>query len=351
MPFYGIKRIPRYPWKGNALTIFDIGPLRGDLGTPPAPTANLPPEIGVDPHPITATELKRRVRVLGLPQGRRRVRGPLPERQALLRGRLDGAMRTLLAIAAAGVVALAAAAPAAAPRAATRSTPRAASTRGPTTTSREHGHLALTASMMPTNAAGTPIEPADYNWSDGFSPGAPIVTKVPGPRHAGRLRQDRRRCRSPTSRARSTADAPIVVINARTLRRQLIWAELDSNASTPADTALLIHPAKNLREGERYIVALRDLRGADGTLLQPSPAFRSYRDRIKTGIAQRSSAAGRTWSGSSSGSSGPASKRRDLYLAWDFTVASAQVAVGAACAAIRDDAFRGLGDTNLGDLR
>ena len=57
VPFYGIKRIPSYPWKGNALTIFDIGPLRGDLGTPPAPTANLPPDVGVDPHPITATEL------------------------------------------------------------------------------------------------------------------------------------------------------------------------------------------------------------------------------------------------------------------------------------------------------
>ena len=28
VPFYGIKRIPRYPWKGNALTVFDIGPLR-----------------------------------------------------------------------------------------------------------------------------------------------------------------------------------------------------------------------------------------------------------------------------------------------------------------------------------
>jgi hypothetical protein len=30
---------------------------------------------------------------------------------------------------------------------------------------REHGHLALTPSMMPANASGTPIEPADYNWS------------------------------------------------------------------------------------------------------------------------------------------------------------------------------------------
>ena len=64
VPFYGIKRIPSYPWKGNALTIFDVGPLRPPgctggacLGTPPAPVTNAPPDIGVDPHPLTALEL------------------------------------------------------------------------------------------------------------------------------------------------------------------------------------------------------------------------------------------------------------------------------------------------------
>ena len=46
------------------MAVFDIGPLRpagcsgaACLGRPPAPIANLPPEIGVDPHGITATEL------------------------------------------------------------------------------------------------------------------------------------------------------------------------------------------------------------------------------------------------------------------------------------------------------
>jgi hypothetical protein len=63
-PFYGIKPIPRYPWKGNALTVFDIGPLRPPgcsgaacRGTPPAPVTNTPPDVGVDPHAITALEL------------------------------------------------------------------------------------------------------------------------------------------------------------------------------------------------------------------------------------------------------------------------------------------------------
>ena len=36
-PFYRIPRIARLPYSGNALVVYDIGPLRGDLGTPPAP--------------------------------------------------------------------------------------------------------------------------------------------------------------------------------------------------------------------------------------------------------------------------------------------------------------------------
>ena len=78
------------------------------------------------------------------------------------------------------VVALVAAAPAAAASGCDPIDPSRCLYPWPNDYFREHGHLALTASMMPTNASGTPIEPSDYNWSDGFSPGAPIVTKVPG---------------------------------------------------------------------------------------------------------------------------------------------------------------------------
>ena len=34
-PFYRIPRIQRLPYSGNALVVYDIGPQRGDLGTPP----------------------------------------------------------------------------------------------------------------------------------------------------------------------------------------------------------------------------------------------------------------------------------------------------------------------------
>jgi hypothetical protein len=206
----------------------------------------------------------------------------------------------------------------------------------------------LDAASMPTNASGVAIEPSDYNRADGFSPGALIVTKVPG-------------LDTPEAFARSGAvpvtdigrsfdrRQPVVLINARTGRRQLIWSELDSNATSPQSTALLIHPAKNLREGERYIVALRRLRGADGSLLEPSRAFRRYRDRIPTNstafearrrhmedIFRRLRRAGIA--------------RRGLYRAWDFTVASADGLSGR-MRHIRDEAFGQLGDRRLDDLR
>ena len=62
---------------------------------------------------------------------------------------------------------------------------------------------------------------------------------------------------------------PAVVIDAETGERQLIWAELDSQASADADRNLFIRPGKNFREGRRYIVALRNLKRADGSAIEP----------------------------------------------------------------------------------
>jgi hypothetical protein len=59
-PFYGIPAIASWPFTGNALVMWDIGPLRDvsgtTLGTPPAPTTNTPPTSGVDPHGYAGQE-------------------------------------------------------------------------------------------------------------------------------------------------------------------------------------------------------------------------------------------------------------------------------------------------------
>ena len=79
-------------------------------------------------------------------------------------------------------------------------------------------------------------------------------------------------------------DQPIVLIDADTGQRQLIWTELDSNATSPAQTDLLIHFGKNLEDGHRYIVALRGMKDANGDPIEAPKGFQLYRDGIPTGI-------------------------------------------------------------------
>ena len=134
----GHQADPRYPWKGNALTIFDIGPLRRPAAAAPPAWARRRagderPARDPASTPTITDQQERRVRVLGLPQGRRRLRRPLPARASPATPRAGPGREALVAIAAA-FVALVAAAPAA-PPAATRSTPRAACCPGRTTTS------------------------------------------------------------------------------------------------------------------------------------------------------------------------------------------------------------------------
>lgn len=251
---------------------------------------------------------------------------------------------------------------------------------------------------MPRNAAGKPIDPTEWNRNDGFSPGEPILVKVPGldPLRSGL---------PPITDIESSLDkdSPVVVINAETGERHPVWAELDANVDgtvvrpeepphvvpqvvreeapddfdealmqfedayrdlasnlpeeVPSEVEvvdgepsrlLIIRPAVNWDEGARYIVALRKLRRSDGSTIAPEQIFRAYRDRDPTPL----SLAG----------IGPFEGRRPhmeelfdtlkheghvnrkhLYLAWDFTVAGEQN-LSERVLHIRDESFEELGD-------
>src|SRR4051794_14462895 len=193
---------------------------------------------------------------------------------------------------------------------------------------------------MPRNAAGKPIQPGQWNRSDGFSPGSLITTYVPG------LDLAKTHGVPINDLARTyDKDAAIVVIDAETGERNPIWTEMDSLASSDSTRNLIIRPARNFREGHTYIVALRDLKDKDGKTIPAQSAFAGYRDRTtQDDRTAHMSQIFRTLR--------KAGIKRDknLFLAWDFTVAG-EKSLTEPMLHIRDDAFAQLGDTNLKDLK
>jgi hypothetical protein len=115
--------------------------------------------------------------------------------------------------------------------------------------------------------------------------------------------------------------------------------------TTGSKVNMEIRPSVNFEEGGHYIVAMRNLKNAAGRTIQPSKTFRLYRDRLITkqkpiesrrakieSLIRTLKAAG--------------IKRGNLFLAWDFTVAS-EGSIANRALDMRDDAFEDLGDTNL----
>jgi len=206
--------------------------------------------------------------------------------------------------------------------------------------------IAFDREAMPVNKDRKPIDPAAYAASDGFSQGQTLLVRVPGLDNPAALAAtDPAGLAAPGRYTR--ANAPVVVINAKNGKRHPIWVELDSQATSPANTQLMVHPMMNWDAGARYIVALRNLKNAGGKVLAAPNGFRYYRDVLPTGkaaINQR-----RThFEGIFRQLRRAKIKRSNLYLAWDFTVASDENN-SARALSMRDQAFATLGDNDLAD--
>lgn len=227
------------------------------------------------------------------------------------------------------------------------------------------------ASTPVSQITGGHIDPTAWNRNDGFSPGSPVLTYVPGidlhqtwgtsnephstaaPNQLGYF--DYRDQLADIGRYRRP-DAPIVILDAATGQRVPFWSEIDQHPLTAAERTgpggytnlgnqlLILRPAVNFVEGHRYIVALRDLKNSAGEDIQASDAFAAYRD----GRTDDARTAHMNSLFATLGAAGIA--RDDLYLTWDFTVASRQ-SLTSQMLDIRNDAFAQLGDTNLADLR
>jgi len=191
----------------------------------------------------------------------------------------------------------------------------------------------------PRALGGTkPVFIDEVNRNDGFSPGSMILSFVPGLDLHRTWGEELDHISDLSWYAR--ADAPLLVINAKTGERHPFWSELDMHQETGDEERLLImRPAVNFEEATRYLVALRSLKDANGDGIPAGSPFTEALGGERIGrIADEIEAA--------EGARGNAFDQSDLYLAWEFTVASAENLAGRALH-IRDDAFSALGDTDL----
>ena len=197
-----------------------------------------------------------------------------------------------------------------------------------------------------SNTSGTPIDVTEWNRNDGFSPGSPIVVHVPGvDLDASGI------VRVTDIGASLDPDSAVVLLDAVTGEKIPHFVDLDGWGERNQffdEQALIIRPAVNFTEGHRIIVALRHLVDTAGDPISPSREFEIYRDEIPTYIPKfelrrpamreilhRLDAAGVA--------------RDDLYLAWDFTVAS-QRNLTERMLHMRDDAYEQIDNGTPGFL-
>jgi hypothetical protein len=184
--------------------------------------------------------------------------------------------------------------------------------------------VAFSLAEMPADSSGTHIDPTELNRNDGFSPGEPIIV------HVATLSSQAAFKRSRIVAVNDLAEyvrpnQPLLLLDEATGRRQIVWGELDANSPTAASRNLIIHPAKNLVPGRRYVVVLRNLSDRTPRNLWPTTSSKLRAALRKAKVKQSS-----------------------VYLTWDFSVASDRSLTGRLLR-IRNDAFAQLGDTNLAD--
>src|SRR5579875_2257537 len=108
--------------------------------------------------------------------------------------------------------------------------------------------LNLPQAAMPINTLGKQISAAPYNQNDGFSPGSAILLHISQLDTQAALNRTRAVGLLNLSAYRAK-NAPIMVIDEKTFKRQMIYAQLDANAKSAATRNLMVLPAANWQDG------------------------------------------------------------------------------------------------------
>jgi hypothetical protein len=170
------------------------------------------------------------------------------------------------------------------------------------------------ATTLPRTVAGTYVDAEAYADADGFSASAAALAYLPGATEEGLA--------TPETIDRSLApDSKTVLLDADTGERVPHFAELDATVDEDEERALIVRPVVRLKDGHRYIVAIRRVSNGAGEVIPPSSAFRALRDGAShphPSVARRRALYDDIFGRLESAGVG----RNDLQLAWDYVTAS-----------------------------
>ncbi len=196
--------------------------------------------------------------------------------------------------------------------------------------------LNLGSQSLPRNGSQSAVDPTRFNEADGFSIGpmlligdASIDLTMTGA--------------APITDLAESLDpaTPIAIFDAETGEQMLAWVERDQNGASAADQPIIIRVGRNLEDGKRYIVAMRNIKDSGGATIPANATFAAYRDG--TSVASVPEELRRPhMEDVLSTLEGFGVTRSELYLAWDFTTQSSESVAGRSLA-MRDDAFSILG--------
>ena len=175
-------------------------------------------------------------------------------------------------------------------------------------------HLYFGTTTFPATNTGKVASQTAFAGRDGFSPGAAILTHMPGATVAGLADFDH-------VDASIAPGSPIVILEADSGALVPHFDELDATTVDDTSRTLLIHPAMRLKDATRYIVAIRNVVDASGAALPPTPVFQALRDGTQSNdlsVAPRRA----LYADIFAKLAAAGIDKGSLQLAWDFTTAS-----------------------------
>jgi len=201
--------------------------------------------------------------------------------------------------------------------------------------------ISLPQEAMPANQWGEEVAAADFNRFDGFSPMTSMMTVFDGELDTSSLPPENNLPKSITD------ESPTILVDAVTKERVGHFSEINEWEGTDfSKAAFYIRPAARLKEGHRYIVAVRELKKKDGTSVPPSEYFRALRDDIKSN-SDELEARRENFEDIFSILAKAGVPRDNLIQAWDFETASGETA-HRDILHMRDQAMMAIGADGLG---